>query len=106
MPTNPTTTRPTTLAGLKAEAEAAHAQFPQYKGHWDGWKLARITRRIRTKLGVAFEPGDVVLAKDETIPDPAGDQRAVVAYSFRNKADTSLPLRRYTSGRRAFEWLT
>jgi hypothetical protein len=65
-----TTSTASTLEGLRAalvaEADTAHLQYPQYREHWDGWRVAEVTRRFRTKLGVAFEPGDLVLVSPET----------------------------------------
>lgn len=46
---------------IRSHANEAHTAYPQYRGHWDGWTLAKIRRRIDTKAGVCFEPGDVVL---------------------------------------------
>jgi hypothetical protein len=71
---------------IRAEAEAKHAQYPQYKGHWDGWFLIRMTRRVRSKLGVAFEKGEIALAKEDDFPD--GPRQMFVAYSRRNNVDT------------------
>jgi len=67
-------------------ADALHSQYPQYKGHWDGpeWKLGRINRSVTTKLGVAFEAGDVILYKDGS---ELGGQ-SFTAFSIRNNVDT------------------
>lgn len=104
-PTDAVTTPPAgeLEAQLRAEAEAAHAQYPQYAGHWDGWRVAVITKRIRTKFGVAFERGDHVLVSPDTrqervIPkratDPQFETRTVAtAYSWRNRIDTSVDAR-------------
>ncbi len=69
---------------LVAQAEAQLAQYPQYRGHWDGWRVGRITRDVKTKLGVAFKRDDVVLYTDDR------GARFVTAYSFRNRVDTSI----------------
>lgn len=47
---------------IRAEAEAKHAKYPQYKNHWDGWFLVRITRKIETKAGLCFDKGEIALA--------------------------------------------
>jgi hypothetical protein len=71
-----TTTLPATLietltSRFRAEAEAKHAQYPQYKGHWDGWGLVQVTRRVKTKCGEAFKKGEIALGKrDEPVVDP------------------------------------
>lgn len=72
------------LAALKAAADAEHVQYPQYKGHWDHYRLCRITRRVKTKAGVAFEAGDLAMVINEA------DGRRL-AYSNRNGIDTGVP---------------
>ena len=66
-------------------AQAAHAQWPQYAGHWQGseWVLVEITRRVVTKGGVAFEPGDITIARP-----PLWIGGDWTAYSLRNRIDT------------------
>jgi hypothetical protein len=92
------------LATTRREAaERAHAQYPQYAGHWDGWELAEVTRRVTTKGGLAFEPGDLVLrnpkTRTEQVP-PRGrwtsidewvPKQFVTCYSFRREGDVSVP---------------
>lgn len=46
---------------LREEADAAHTQYRQYRGHWDGWVLGRLLRTVKTKAGVAGRKGDLVL---------------------------------------------
>ncbi|MEK6443690.1 hypothetical protein [Pseudonocardia sp. T1-2H] len=70
----------------RAEAEAAHAAYPQYLGHWTDWTLVEITEHVRTKSGIAFEPGDLVLANPKR-----WDSMFVTCYSYRNGVDTSVP---------------
>ncbi len=51
---------------LRAEAREQMKAFPQYGGtYFDGWKLGRLKRTIRTKLGLAGLSGDLVLYRDE-----------------------------------------
>jgi hypothetical protein len=71
---------------VEAAAEAEHAAYPQYVGHWAGpeWVLVRLTRRITTKLGLAFERGDVTLGKRGPI---TGEW---TVYSLRNGIDTAV----------------
>lgn len=45
-------------AELLAEADAANAVYPQYRGHWDAWVVARARRDIRQR-------GELRLAKGE-----------------------------------------
>lgn len=69
-------------------ADAAHAEYPQYAGHWEGeeWQVGVIRRRVRTRAGIAFEPGDVVLwriKRDE-------ETRYLTAYSVRHEVKTTV----------------
>lgn len=71
-------------------ADAKHLGYPQYRGHWDGagWTLYRITRRIETKLGVAFEAGDVTIGYRYTTRLTTA--RTITLYSLRNGCETSI----------------
>lgn len=91
------------LSALRAQAQAQNAEYPQYDHYWDGWGIGVITKRVRTKMGIAFEPGDRVLLSPETREErviPRGrnsrlpyDQWPVktfaTAYSTRNKINTT-----------------
>lgn len=73
---------------VRAVAGVEHQEYPQYNGHWDeanGWVLVLVTRKVETKMGVAFEPGDVTLGKRAGF---LGDGWTV--YSIRNGCDTRL----------------
>jgi hypothetical protein len=68
--------------------------------------VAEVTSRVRTKLGVAFEAGDLVLVSPEVWEDrviPRGPDKFLpyeqwplkqfaTAYSYRNGIDTSVPV--------------
>lgn len=86
------------LSNLRAmliqEAEKANAAYPQYAGHWDGWRVAEITRTVRTKLGVAFEPGDLVLVSPEVTQEVFMSEPYTTAYSRRNRINTAVPTRK------------
>lgn len=79
----------------KQAAEGRCGGYPQYEGYWDGdeWRVVRFTKRVLTKMGVAFEPGDLALLRD---PDPrevaryGSDVDHPTAYSFRNEVNTSV----------------
>jgi hypothetical protein len=63
---------------IREVAERDNAQYPQYRGHWDGWTAVKFTKRVKNKRGmVAFEPGDI------SILSPDGTK----SYSWRNKID-------------------
>lgn len=74
-----------------AEAVAAHRQYPQYEGYWDGWELAEVLEPITTKGGNRFQPGDLVLRK----PRPAGyfydGDHFTMCYSWRGRITTAVP---------------
>lgn len=72
---------------LLQQANEQNAEWPQYKGHWDGWEVGVIRAEVRTKMGLAFARFDEVLYQ----PQPADPTlEFVTAYSWRNKCDTSI----------------
>jgi len=79
-----------TVRAIREIARQAHKDFPQYEGHWDGpeWSLAVVLRRVRTKAGVAFVRGELVIAKHDA--DPLDGHQRAVAYSVNNRIDTVL----------------
>jgi hypothetical protein len=81
---------PATRSALINEAEESHRRYPQYVNHWDTWGLARITNTVKTKLGTAFAPNDVVLIKPAE-PGKIVPDAYATAYSFRNGIDTAIP---------------
>lgn len=80
---------------LIARAAAQNAKYPQYQGHFDQYILVRIKRRLKTKMGVAFEAGELAIAQasvkvaDEFCFQPGKKFRTV--YSLSNQVDTSIP---------------
>jgi hypothetical protein len=77
------------LKHLKSQAAKQLEEYPQYLGHFDKYILVLVTKRIKTKLGVAFEKGDIAIAVPTT-HDAAG-RRFRFVYSNRNAVDTSVP---------------
>ena len=71
----------------REQAETAHSAYPQYKGHWDGWRLAKVLKTVYTKAGMAFVCGCYTIAK---IDKGSDNGPIVVAYSQRNRCDTQL----------------
>ena len=69
-------------------ANAKHTQYPQYVGHWDDFKLVRVKKTIKTKLGLAFVAGEVSIAKQE------GTFKDVTVYSKRNGIDTLVDVKK------------
>jgi len=76
------------IARLRGQADADHAAYPQYAYYWDGreWFPIVITMDITTKMGLAFQKGDVVLAKRYG----SYSWPSTLAYSFRNKCNTPI----------------
>lgn len=76
-------------------AAEKHAAYPQYEGHWSGeeWQLGIVGEAIRTKLGLAFDAGDVVLYKLTSAQEmvQGSDGAFVTAYSVRNGVGTRIP---------------
>lgn len=69
---------------LRDEARAATARYPQYAGKYDGHRLGRLTRTVKTKMGVAGEKGDLVIYCDDVL-----ESSPVVSFWSRsNKIDT------------------
>lgn len=70
---------------IREEADRTHAAYPQYRGFWNSadWRLVQITRKIRTKAGLAFTKGEYTLARlDESHED------FLTAYSVRTTYNT------------------
>lgn len=81
-----------TLEALKDIAAAQVAQYPQYRGHFDGYRLVRIKRAVRTKLGLAFAAGEYAIAAPaRPTVLPMTGSRYVTVWSLRNGIDTSVP---------------
>lgn len=72
-------------------AQRDHVQWPQYVGHWTGdeWKLGWVTRTVRTKGGVRFKAGDIVIYRDRDPEDPYVPECATV-YSVRGQIDCAV----------------
>ena len=77
-----------TAGELRNFAAAEHADYPQYAGHFDGYRLVRVSVDVRTKAGLAFKAGDVAIATYRAGLQP-GFGRWIV-YSVRNGCDTQL----------------
>ena len=76
------------MRALIDQAKAQVEGFPQYANSFDDVRVVRVTKRLTTKLGVAFEPGDLVLMTSAASPT-LGNEFAT-CWSFRNKCHTSI----------------
>lgn len=85
-----------TLETLKIRAAAQVAQYPQYAGHFAGYRLARVKRDVRTKMGLAFKRGEFVIAVERDASHPHGStltSEFATAWSMSNAIDTSIRMR-------------
>ena len=80
-----------TLTKLRRKAAAQVRQYPQYKGHFKNYGACQVTREIKTKFGIAFKKGDVTLCSRQPASSFSLIPRSVMAWSFRNKINTSVP---------------
>lgn len=73
-------------------SDAWHAQYPQYKGHWDGaeWRLCQAKYDVTTKGGPAIRKGDVTIARAEVRMLFAGGPQYVTVHSLLTQTDTSI----------------
>lgn len=80
-----------TLTTLKATATAQVARWPQYNGHFSGYRLVRIKCDVKTKMGLAFARGEYAIAIDQD-PDPrrVRCEKFITVWSRRNQVDTSV----------------
>lgn len=82
-----------TLEALKATAAAQVKQYPQYAGHFAGYRLARMRKNVRTKMGQAFVAGEYVIAAERDASHPlftSTGPKFVTAWSRTNACDTSV----------------
>jgi len=81
-----------TFESLKSIASTQVAQYPQYRSHFADYRLVRIKRVVKTKMGLAFAEGEYAIAtavRDELANLPSSG-RFVTVWSRRNKIDTSV----------------
>ncbi len=81
-----------TLRHLQSTATDQVAQWPQYNGHFAGYKLVRIKAEVKTKAGLAFTQGEYAIATPHRDPLPGlpSSGKFVTVWSRRNKVDTSV----------------
>jgi hypothetical protein len=65
---------------LIAEAAAANAQYPQYAGHWDSYRVAEVTRNVGKPSRRAFRAGELVLVASSTYTERVAPKRGMVPY--------------------------
>ena len=73
-----------TLERVVEIAEEANSEYSQYNRYFrsSGWRLVTFSCSIETKLGVAFEPGDVTLGRRHSFSS------SLECWSIRNKCLT------------------
>lgn len=81
---------------LKKEAADAMAAYPQYAGFFDNYRLGRVRRTVRTKMGVAAEKGELVIfivEKDYGAKVVRGvDRECATFWSRTNRVNTTVLL--------------
>jgi len=94
---------------LIAVAEDQHAQYPQYRGHWDTWSVGTLRKDIKSRGAVIGVRGENVLVDPDSLTKPddpevvAGWRRAgfIVAYfpdHYANGCNASVRARDITIG--------
>jgi hypothetical protein len=86
-------TAPIEVARATAAIHGAYqlGAWPQYEGHFEDYTcLVRIKHRVRTKMGVAFEPGDYAITNAKMV-----QPGYLTVYSLRNGIDTSVSVFHY-----------
>lgn len=71
-------------------ADRMHAVYPQYKGHWNDWQLARVKADLTSKGGNHARKGDIVLVnpKCEIVTSlRCGPRICVVIWDLRTGGD-------------------
>jgi len=81
---------PATLKSLMATATAQVARYPQYTGHFTSYRLVRIKRDVKTKMGLAFARGEYAIATEvrDELPGLPSSGKFVTVWSRRNEIDT------------------
>ena len=81
-----------TLGCLLSTAAAQVAQWPQYIGHFAGYKLVRLRCDVKTKCGLAFKRHEYAIAAPfyNAMPALPSSGKFVTVWSRRNKVDTSV----------------
>ena len=83
---------PATLECLKTTAATQVARYPQYRGHFTGYRLVRVKCDVKTKMGLAFTRGEYAIAteKKDELPGLPSSGKFVTVWSRRNQIDTSV----------------
>ncbi len=76
---------------LIGAAASQMAAYPQYAGHFDGYQVARATKTVKTKMGLAWNKGELLIYKTESRDIGRGPEICFTAYSVRNRCDTGIP---------------
>ena len=76
---------PNKVDKLKKQADEALKMYPQYKGHFDKYVLVIVTRQVHTKMGLAFDKGEICIAS--AVENHEGFR---TVYSVKNNCDTSI----------------
>lgn len=78
---------------LQVQAADQVSRFPQYRGHFDEYKMVQIKRAIKTKMGLAFDQDEFAIAKPEIRHFIRHDNVkgvAITVWSMKHKCDISI----------------
>ena len=85
---------------LRREAQSQMIAYDQYdRAYWDEYTLlVKANSRLCTKMGLAFERGDLAIARPsyQSGPDHNVKGSYMVIWSFRNQCATELPANKFT----------
>lgn len=64
--------------------------LPQYEGKFEDWVPVRVTREVRTKMGLAFERGEIAIAAPRSRNYDGWTERTRTVWSRRNEIQTTV----------------
>lgn len=88
--TNPVFATLSSLLKEKAQEQVKH--FPQYNGYFDKWILVKVNRKVKTKLGLAFDEDEISIARlGNCLPGDFVGMDYTSVWSFKTHITTSVP---------------
>ncbi len=76
------------VSAIRAKMAELANKYPQYVGHFDAYVPVLVLSDVRTKMGLAFQKGEIALAAPIS-KSIFGDYYRTV-YSLRNNVDTRI----------------
>jgi len=70
---------------------------PQYRNYFDDWVLVKVTKEIKTKLGLAFDEDEISIAiPNSMFPIDFNGMDFTSVWSFKTQITTSVPSKNVT----------